>query len=54
VEGEENESDTVEEAEPTLSEPEEAVASLPEDTSSQSDGKKQFPSIMFCILYCKI
>jgi hypothetical protein len=41
VEGEENESETVEEADAVLSQLEEATTALPEDSSSQSDGKKQ-------------
>jgi hypothetical protein len=41
VEGEENESETVEEVEPTSSQPEESTTGIPEDSSSQSDGKKK-------------
>lgn len=57
VEGEENESETVEEVEPTSSQPEESTTGIPEDSSSQSDGKKKamhFWRIVFSVLYCKI
>jgi hypothetical protein len=40
MEEEENGSETLEEAEPTSTQTEEATSGLPEDTSSQSDGKR--------------